>query len=55
MQDIGVAGQVRSGLWCERALGVEVLFIGRHAFSLFDCVLEPAGRALFYQIGIRGG
>ena len=44
MQDIGVAGMVRTALWCERNLGVEVLSLGRPAHSpVIACWNSPAG------------
>ena len=54
MQDSGVAGMVRTGLWCEDVLGAEVLSIGRQACAKEDCVLELCGRSFFYWIGLRG-
>jgi GH24 family phage-related lysozyme (muramidase) len=53
MEDIGVAGMVRTGDWCERTLGMEVLSCGRAALAKEDCVLELCGRALYYWIAIR--
>ena len=58
MQDIGVAGMVRTGLWIEHTTGAEVLFIGRAQNDYLareDCVMELAGNALFYRISLRGG
>ena len=54
MEDIGVAGMVRSALWLERTAGIEVLSLGRPALSLEDCVLELAGRQLLVRISLRG-
>jgi hypothetical protein len=54
MQDQGVAGMVRSGLWLERNSTVEVLNIGRPALSRDDCVMELAGRQLAMHIALRG-
>jgi hypothetical protein len=54
MEDIGVAGMVRSAAWLEHVCGVEVLSIGRPALSLNDCVLEVVGHAFFFQISLRG-
>jgi hypothetical protein len=58
MQDIGVAGMVRTALFIERATGLEVLNIGRAPNDYLakeDCVMELAGNALFYRISLRGG
>jgi hypothetical protein len=57
LKDFNVAGMVRTGLWCERNLGVEVLSIGRPAENALreDCVMEISGRSLFVRIGLRGG
>ena len=46
---------VRTGLWCERVLGTEVLSIGRSPFGKEDCVMELSGRSLFVRIALRGG
>jgi hypothetical protein len=46
---------VRTGLWCERVLGTEVLSIGGAALAKEDCVMELSGRSLFLRIGLRGG
>jgi hypothetical protein len=54
VEDIGVAGMVRSALWLERTAGMEVLSLGRPALSLDDCVLELAGRQLAVTVSIRG-
>jgi hypothetical protein len=54
MQDQGVAGMVRSGLWIERNATIEVLSIGRPALSRDDCVMELAGRQLLLHIALRG-
>jgi hypothetical protein len=54
MQDIGVAGMVRTGIWCETRLGTEVLSIGRAALTKEDCVMELAGRSLFIRVALRG-
>jgi hypothetical protein len=55
VQDIGVAGMVRSALWLERTAGMEVLTLGRPALSLEDCILELAGRQLAVTVALRGG
>ena len=56
MRDFNVAGMVRTGLWCERNLGVEVLSIGRDATNLVaDCIMEISGAQLLYRVGLRGG
>jgi len=44
---------VRTGIWCERVLGTEVLSIDRPALAKEDCVMELCGRALFYWIALR--
>ena len=54
MEDIGVAGLVRSADWCEHTLGTEVLSIGRPANAKEDCILEMTGRAFFYWIALKG-
>jgi hypothetical protein len=55
VEDIGVAGMVRTALWCERVTGVEVLSIGRAACAKEDCVMELVGTSLFNRIALRGG
>jgi hypothetical protein len=54
MEDLGVAGMVRSALWLERAGGMEVLNIGRAANSLDDCTLELAGSQLLVRLSLSG-
>jgi hypothetical protein len=55
VQDTGVAGMVRTGLWCERVLGTKVLSIGRPALAREDCVMELSGRSLSVRVALRGG
>jgi hypothetical protein len=54
MQDIGVAGMVRSAAWLEHTAGMEVMSLGRPALSINDCVLELIGSQLLVHIAIRG-
>jgi hypothetical protein len=54
MQDIGVAGMVRTAAWCEHVVGAEAVYIGRPALAKEDCILELCGTSLFFRIALRG-
>ena len=52
----GVAAQVRAAVWLDDQLGLEILFIGRHALDREDSsTLEASGKHLSYWIILDGG
>jgi hypothetical protein len=53
--DRGVAGMLRSALWLDSVVGMEVLSMGRSAIDKDDCVLELYGTALHVRVALRGG
>ena len=55
MEDSGIAGLVRSCAWLDSVAGVEVLSIGKAAFSKDDCTAELVGTQLLFHLGLRGG
>ena len=54
-RDSGVAGMLRSALWLETVVGMEVLFIGRSATERADCTLELCGSHLHIRASLQGG
>jgi hypothetical protein len=57
VQDQGIAGMVKSAVWFENTLGMEVLTLGRTAEDTLageDCVMELAGAQLYYRLSLRG-
>jgi hypothetical protein len=54
MEDIGVAGRVRTALWLEHTAGMEVISFGPPAHSIEDCRLELGGTQLLVKISIKG-
>ena len=46
---------VRSAVWLEDRLGVEVLSIGRSACGKEDCALELVGSQLLVRVTLQGG
>ena len=55
MKDFGIAGLVRSAVWLDAVVGVEVLSIGRSATGREDCAMELAGRQLLVRVTLQGG
>ena len=55
MKDSGVGGLVRSAVWLDTVVGVEVLGIGRSAFGKDDCAAEFVGTQLLVHVALRGG
>jgi hypothetical protein len=54
MKDIGVAGMLRTAVWCDDRLGTEVLSIGRSATGPEECALELGCSQLLVKITIQG-
>jgi hypothetical protein len=54
-RDFGVSGMLRSALWLDSVVGLEVLNIGRPAQGREDCVLELCGSQLHIRAALKGG
>jgi hypothetical protein len=54
-RDSGVAGMLRSALWLDSVVGMEVLSIGRSAQGHEDCAMELCGSQLLVRVVIQGG
>ena len=54
-RDSGVAGMLRSALWLDSVVGMEVLSIGRSAQGPEDCAMELCGSQLLVRVTIQGG
>ena len=55
MKDFGVAGLVRTCVWLDNVVGVEVLGIGRSALTKDDCAAELCGSQILIHLALRGG
>jgi hypothetical protein len=53
-RDFGVAGMVRTAVWLDATVGMEVLGIGRAALERADCTLEAAGTQLLMRVSLMG-
>ncbi len=52
----GVVAMIKTALWCDQTLGLEILSIGRiTGLERYECALEMSGRFLSYLIYIDGG
>jgi hypothetical protein len=53
-ESYGVAAMVRTAVWLDATVGMEVLGIGRAALERADCTLELAGSQLLVRISLLG-
>jgi hypothetical protein len=54
VQDLGIAGLVRTAVWLDSVVGMEVLSIGRSACGREDCAMEVVGTQLLVKISLQG-
>jgi hypothetical protein len=54
MEDYGIAGLVRTALYLDTVVGLEVLSIGRAALERSECSMEVVGTHLLVRLELRG-
>jgi hypothetical protein len=54
MEDYGIADLVRTALYLDTVVGLEVLSIGRAALERSECSMEVVGTHLLVRLELRG-
>jgi hypothetical protein len=54
VEDLGIAGLVRTALYLDTVCGLEILSIGRAALERSECSMEVVGTHLLMRLELRG-